>query len=128
MYTLDKWDERVCREIVDAAFKVHTNLGPGLLEKIYEACFCHELTKKGLAVEKQVNCPLKYDGIILEHPLRIDVLIEDAIICEIKAVDKVNPVWEAQLLTYLKLTGNHIGFRINFNEVLIKNGIRRYCL
>lgn len=127
MYSLDKWEENICKEIVDAAYKVHTNLGPGLLEKIYEACFCHELTKKGLEVEKQVSCPIKYDGILLEHPLRIDVLVEGEIICEIKAVDKLNPVWEAQLLTYLKLTGNHIGFRINFNETLIKNGIRRYC-
>lgn len=128
MYLLNRWEERLCSEVVDAAYKVHTKLGPGLLEKVYETCFCYELDRKGIDVQRQVSCPIKYDDVFLNFPLRIDVLVEESVICEIKAVDKVNPVWEAQLLTYLKLSGNHIGFRINFNETLIKNGIRRYCL
>jgi len=121
-------EEMVATNIVDAAYLVHKALGPGLLEKIYEACFCHELTKRGIAYQRQVDIPVEYDGIIFDEGLRLDVIVEDLIICEIKAVDKINPVYEAQLLSYLRLTGKRIGFLINFNVPLIKNGIKRIIL
>jgi GxxExxY protein len=121
-------EEVVATEIVDAAYTVHKALGPGLLEKIYEVCFCHELTKRDISYQRQVDIPVEYDGITFNEGLRLDVLVEDIIICEIKAVDKMNPVWEAQLLSYLKLTGKRIGFLINFNVPLIKNGVKRIIL
>ncbi len=121
-------EEKVAAEIVDAAYSVHKALGPGLLEKVYEVCFCHELTKKGLSCRRQVSLPVVYDGITFDEGLRLDVMVEGLIICEIKAVDKTNPVWQAQLLSYLRLTGKRIGFLINFNVPLLKNGIKRIIL
>ena len=121
-------EEVVAAKIVDAAYTIHKTLGPGLLEKIYEACFCHELTKRNLSYQRLVDIPVEYDGIIFDEGLRLDVIVEELIICEIKAVDKMNPVWEAQLLSYLKLTGKRIGFLINFNVPLIKNGVKRIIL
>lgn len=121
-------EEAVATNIVDAAYSVHKALGPGLLEKIYETCFCHELTKKGLSYQRQLEIPVEYDGIIFDEGLRLDVMVEGRIICEIKAVDKINPVYEAQLLSYLRLTGKRIGFLINFNVPLLKNGIKRIIL
>ena len=121
-------EEIVATEIVDAAYTVHKALGPGLLERVYEACFCHELSKRGLSYQRQVNIPIEYDGLKFDEGLRLDVIIEERIICEIKAVDKTNPVWEAQLLTYLKLTGKRLGFLINFNVPVIKSGIKRIIL
>jgi GxxExxY protein len=111
--------------IVDSAYTVHKNLGPGLLEKIYEACFCHELSKRGVKFERQKEISIVYDGLVFKEGLRLDVLVEDQIICELKAVDLVNPIWEAQLLTYLKLTNNRLGYIINFNVGNIGEGIRR---
>jgi GxxExxY protein len=121
-------EEVVAAQIVDAAYTVHKALGPGLLEKIYEVCFCHELTKRDFSYQRQVDIPVEYDGITFDEGLRLDVIVEELIICEIKAVDKMNPVWEAQLLSYLKLTGKRIGFLINFNVPLIKNGMKRIIL
>ncbi len=121
-------EEVVAAEIVDAAYTVHKALGAGLLEKIYEVCFCHELTKRDLSYQRQVDIPFEYDGITFDEGLRLDVIVEDIIICEIKAVDKMNPVWEPQLLSYLKLTNKRIGFLINFNVPLIKNGVKRMIL
>ncbi len=121
-------EERIGKEIVDCAYKVHSNIGPGLLEKIYETCFCHELSKKGLKFSSQVSVPIKYDGLIFNEGFRIDVLIEDKVICELKAVNEMNPVYESQVLTYLKLTNKRLGFLINFNVPLIKNGIKRIIL
>jgi GxxExxY protein len=121
-------EEMVATKIVDAAYTVHKASGPGLLEKIYEVCFCHELTKRDISYQRQVVVPVEYDGITFDEGLRLDVLVEDIIICEIKAVEKMNPVWEAQLLSYLKLTGRRIGFLINFNIPIIKNGIKRIIL
>jgi len=121
-------EEVVATKIVDAAYTVHKTLSPGLLEKIYEVCFCHELTKRGLSYQRQVDIPVEYDGITFDEGLRLDVIVEELIICEIKAVDKTNPVWDAQLLSYLKLTGKRIGFLINFNVPLIKNGLKRIIL
>lgn len=128
MYLLTEKEDLLCKSIMDAAFKVHQHLGPGLLEKIYETCFCYELEKNNIAFLRQVHIPVKYDDIIFEEGLRVDVLIEELIICELKAVDIINPIWQAQVLSHLKLTGNHVGFVINFNSTLIKNGVRRYCV
>ena len=128
MYQLSEREKLISKEIVDAAFKVHNQLGPGLLEKIYEICFCHELKKKGLRHKRQILLPVVYDGLHFEESLRLDVLVEDKIICELKAMDIVNPVWQAQVLSHLKITGKHIGFLINFNVTKIKEGIRRYSI
>ncbi len=121
-------DERIAKLLVDSAFKVHKTLGAGLFENVYEPCFCHELQKHGLSYERQVIVPLVYDGIKFSEGFRLDVLVEKRIVCEIKSVDKLDNVHLAQLLTYLKLTGNRLGFLINFNVNLIKNGIRRVIL
>lgn len=116
------------KEIVDAAFKVHKSLGPGLLEKIYEACLCYELSKKGIKSTRQVDIPIKYDGLVFDEGLRLDILVEDQVICELKAVDEVNPVWEAQILSHLKLMDKRLGYLINFNVKNIGKGIRRFVL
>ena len=115
------------KKIVHAAYLVHKALGPGLLEKVYEICFCHELVKVGLSVKRQIDIPILYDGITFEEGLRLDVLVEDKVICEIKAVDLVNPLWEAQIISHLKLTGHRLGYLINFNVVNIGQGIRRFA-
>lgn len=99
-----------------------------MLEKVYEVCFCHELSKRGLEYKRQVDVPIVYDGIVFDEGLHLDVLVEELIICELKAVEEMNPVWEAQLLSHLKLTGKRLGFFINFNVPLIKNGIKRIIL
>jgi GxxExxY protein len=104
---------------------VHKELGPGLLERVYEVCFCHELTRRGLKYLRQVDIPITYDGILFDEGLRLDVLVEDDIICELKAVEVTNPVWEAQLLSHLKLSKKDLGFLINFNVPRIKDGIKR---
>ncbi|MCK4569308.1 MAG: GxxExxY protein [Bacteroidales bacterium] len=115
-------------QIVNAAFKVHKSLGPGLLEKIYEICLCHELSKNGLEFDRQTYIPITYDGLIFDEGLRLDILVNNCVICEIKALETVNPVWEAQVLSHLKLTGIRVGLLINFNVVLIKDGIRRFVM
>ena len=120
--------ERIGKIIVQCAFEVHKNLGPGLLERIYEICLKHELTKRGLKVETQVAIPLIYDTITFEEGLRLDLLVENEIICEIKAVDIVNHIWESQVLSYLKLSKKRLGYVINFNVKNIGNGIKRYVL
>lgn len=120
--------EQIGKGIVDSAYIVHKSLGPGLLEKVYEVCFCHELTKKKLNYQRQVDIPIFYDGMTFEEGLRLDVLVEDEVICELKAVDLVNPVWEAQLLSYLKLTNRRLGYLINFNVMNIGEGIKRIIL
>ena len=121
-------DELLAEKIVDAAYAVHRTLGPGLLERIYEVCFCHELSKRNLQYRRQVEVPVVYDGIKFDEGLRIDVLIENKIICELKAVEQMNPVWTSQVLSYLKMTNNRLGFVINFNVPLIKNGIKRIII
>jgi GxxExxY protein len=120
--------EHLGKKIVDAAFLVHNKLGPGLLARIYEICFCHELSKKGIHFKRQIEIPIKYDGIYFKEGLRIDILVEDSIICELKAVDIVNPVWFAQVLTYLKLSDKRLGYLINFNVINIGQGIKRFVL
>ncbi|MBU0487508.1 MAG: GxxExxY protein [Bacteroidetes bacterium] len=121
-------EERVGKLIVNAAYTVHKTLGPGLLEKVYEVCFCHVLSKDGCIVKRQVDIPIAFDGIVFNEGLRLDVMVNDLAICELKALETVNPVWEAQILSHLKLTGKRLGYLINFNVPLIKNGIKRIIL
>jgi GxxExxY protein len=125
---LSKREESIAGKIVEAAYTVHKKLGPGLLEKVYEVCFCHELSKRGLKFKRQVDIPIVYDGMTFDEGLRLDVLVEKLIICELKAVDQMNSLWEAQVISHLKLTGKRLGFLINFNVPLIKDGIKRIIL
>ena len=118
----------VARQVVDAAYRVHRAMGPGLLESVYEACICCELSRRGLKFETQVDVPIVYEGIRLESGLRLDLLVADLVVVELKAVDQLLPIHEAQLLTYLKLTGKRLGLLINFNTTLIKDGIKRIAL
>ena len=118
----------VSRLILDAAMKVHSTLGPGLLESTYEACLAQELRLKGLAVRTQVPLPVVYEGIKLEIGYRIDMLVEDVVVVEVKSVDGIAPIHEAQLLSYLKLSGRSLGLLLNFNTVHLKDGIRRFVM
>ena len=120
--------EVTARKVVDAAYRVHSVLGPGLLEGVYEACLCHELAKRDIAFRNQIALPVIYDSLKLDAGLRCDIIVNDCLIVEIKAVEKTIPVHEAQLLTYLKLTGIRLGFLINFNTPRIKDGIKRIIL
>ncbi|MBK7444504.1 MAG: GxxExxY protein [Ignavibacteria bacterium] len=121
-------EENLIKEIVDCAFKVHSKLGPGLLERIYEVCFCHELRKKNIKFINQVKIPIKYDDLTFDEGYRIDVLVENSIVCELKAVVEQNAVFDAQILSQLKLAQKHLGLLINFNVPLIKNGIKRFII
>lgn len=123
---LSERTEEIGKIIVNSAFKVHKQLGPGLLERVYEVCLAHEITKAGLDVKRQVDIPIVYDGIEFSEGLRLDLLVENSIIIEIKAVEQINPVWEAQIISQLKLLDKDLGFLINFNVPLIKSGIRRF--
>ncbi len=125
---LTQREEEIGKIIVNAAYKVHSRLGPGLLEKIYEACLAYELEKSGLKVQRQVDIPIKYDDMIFDEGLRLDLLVEDSVICEIKAVEQVNQVWSAQILSHLHLMDKRLGYLINFNVSLIKNGIKRFVI
>ncbi len=125
---LTEKEESLGKEIVNCAFNVHKELGPGLLEKVYEVCFCHELFKKGIEFKRQISIPIIYDGITFDEGLRLDVLVEDLVICELKAQEQLNAVWEAQILSHLKLTNLRLGYLINFNVPLIKDGIKRFIL
>lgn len=111
-----------------AAFLVHSRLGPGLLESVYEACLAYEFGRSNLRFERQVALPVRYEGILLESGFRIDLLVEDLIVVELKAIEAVLPIHEAQLLTYLRLSGKRLGLLINFNVQMIKNGIKRIIL
>ena len=120
--------DTVARSTVDCAFRVHQQLGPGLLESVYEVCLAHELTKAGLRFERQLALPVVYDGLKLEAGLRLDFLIENMLVVELKAVEQLLPVHQAQVLTYLKLSSKRLGLLINFNTPLFKDGIRRLAL
>lgn len=111
--------------VVDAAIRVHSALGPGLLESAYEACLKYELEKRGLNVKQQVGLPVVYRGMKIDLGYRLDLLVEDAIIVELKAVEKLTPLHDAQLLSYLKLSGKKIGLLINFNVTRLRDGIKR---
>jgi GxxExxY protein len=115
----------ISRLVITAAMKVHSLLGAGLLESAYEACLAHELRKQGLKVQTQVALPVVYDGVRLDIGYRVDVLVEDCIIVERKAVEKILAVHEAQLLSHLKVSGIHLGLLINFKVPHLKDGIKR---
>jgi GxxExxY protein len=117
--------EKIGKAVLDAAFKVHTALGPGLLESVYETCTAYELTESGLSAPAQVGLPVTYQGIKMDAGLRPDMIVNDCVIVEFKSVDTMHPIFEAQLITYLKLTGIRLGFLINFNVVHLKDGIKR---
>ena len=117
--------ERVGKAVLDASFKVHTALGPGLLESVYETCTAFEIREGGLRVATQAALPVVYRNIKMDAGLRLDMLVEDCVIVEVKSVETMNPVYDAQLITYLKLTGIRLGFLINFNVVHLKDGIKR---
>lgn len=120
--------ERVASIVVDAGFKVHKTLGPGLLESAYEHCLAHELALRGISPRRQVTLPIIYEGCEIEAAFRIDLLVSDAIVVEIKAVEAMLPIHRSQLLTYLKLSGCRLGFLMNFNVQLFKDGVRRLII
>lgn len=120
--------EQAATKTVHAAFRVHCELGPGLLEHVYEICIAHELKKAGAVVRRQVPLPIKYDGVRMDAGLKLDLLVDDALVVELKAVEAIIPVHKAQLLTYLKLTRCRLGLLINFNVPRIKEGIQRVIL
>jgi GxxExxY protein len=120
--------ERIATEIVDSAFTVHTEMVPGLLESVYEACLVKELELRGLKVDRQIQVPLKYKGESVGESFKLDLLVEGVVICELKAVLEMHPVYKAQLMSYLKLSGQRLGFLINFNVERIKDGITRIVL
>jgi len=113
------------KTIVDAAYQVHSRLGPGLLERPYRTCLAHELNKRSVRFETEKVFPVTYDGVSIEFGYRVDLLVEEAVIVEIKAVEKILPIHEAQLLSYLKLSGIRVGLLINFNVSDLRQGIRR---
>jgi GxxExxY protein len=117
---------KITEQIIGAATQVHRSLGPGLLESAYEACLAFELKKRGLRVEQQKALPLIYDEVKLDCGYRIDLLVEGAVVVEIKSVDALAPIHEAQIITYLKLSGSKVGLMINFNVRILKDGIRRF--
>jgi GxxExxY protein len=120
--------EKVASQIVDSAIKIHKALGPGLLENVYQLCFVHELNLRNIRVAQQVNIPIVYENLKIEHALRLDLVVEDLIIVELKAVEQLLPVHQAQLLTYLRLSNRKLGFLLNFNVPLMKHGIKRIIL
>jgi GxxExxY protein len=123
---IDERTEEIAKIIVNSAFKVHKELGPGILERVYEVCLAYEIDKAGLEVQSQTDVPIIYDGVTLKEKLRLDLIVENSVIIEVKAVEIINPVWQAQIISHLKLTDNQLGFLINFNVPLIKNGIKRF--
>ena len=117
--------DMIARAVVDCLFTVHKELGPSLLESVYLECFCEELRSRSIRFQKQVSLPIKYKSLRLDNGLRLDLLVSDAIIVELKAVARIEPIFKAQLLSYLRLAGLKLGFLINFNVPLIKDGIFR---
>lgn len=117
--------ERVGKAVLNAAFRVHTALGPGLLESVYETCTAYELTQSGLHAPTQVALPVTYQGIKMDAGLRPDMVVEECVIVEFKSADTMHPIFDAQLITYLKLTRIRLGFLINFNVIHLKDGIKR---
>lgn len=118
----------IAKEVVDSAFCVHKALGPGLLESVYEACMLHELQKRGMKVESQKAMQVVYDGLKIDAGLRLDLLVQDEVVVELKAVEAILPVHDSQILSYLKLANKRLGLLINFNVPVIKDGIRRKVL
>jgi len=118
----------ITRKIIGCAIEVHKNLGPGLLESAYEECLSYELIKNGLTIQRQQPTPVVYKEIKLECGYRIDIIVENSVVLELKVVDCINPVHEAQILTYMKFSDKTLGLLINFNVTVLKNGIKRFVL
>lgn len=125
---LDSHHESIGKHVVDIAYQIHKALGPGLLEKVYESCFAYELVKRRIPFLTQQRIPIVYDQMVFEEGLRLDLLVDDLVIVEIKAQENYHPVWEAQLLSYLRLSQRKLGFIINFSVPLMKDGIKRMVL
>jgi len=121
-------EEQLTETIIGAAIEVHRELGPGLLESAYEECFCHELHFRGLNFQRQVDLPIAYKGLKLDCGYRLDVVVENSVVIELKAIEQIRPIHHAQLLTYLRLSGRTVGLLINFNVAVLKNGIVRRVL
>ena len=120
------WESEIlANAVIGGAIRVHRALGPGLLESAYEACLAHELTKLGIPTRRQVAVPLRYDSIALDVGYRLDLLVDEQLILELKCVDRLDRVHMAQVMTYLRLSGVRVGLLINFNEAMVKNGLRR---
>ncbi len=118
-------ENEIAKQVVDAAFQIHTRLGPGLLETVYEVLLGHELRKRGFEVARQVAVPIQCDGIRFDEGFRADLIVEEKVIVEVKTVEKLHPAHKKQLLTYLRLTDKRLGLLINFAEALIRDGITR---
>jgi GxxExxY protein len=121
-------DQQITESIIGAAIEVHRELGPGLLESAYEECFCHELHLRNLNFQRQVELPVAYKGIKLDCGYRLDVVVENAVVIEPKSIEQISTIHQAQLLTYLRLSGKKVGLLINFNVAVLKNGIVRRVL
>ena len=129
MYTkLNERENWLAAEIVDISICIHKAMGPGLLESIYEKCFCYELMKRNIAFEKQKTVPLLYDKLVIDDALRIDILVDKLVVVELKAQEYYHAVWEAQVLSYLKLSNKRLGYILNFNVPLMKEGIKRMII
>ena len=122
---MESWVDEVTDKAIGAAIEVHRRLGPGLMESVYEECLCYELQQAGLWFQRQVQLPITYKGIKLDAGYRMDVVVADAVVLELKAVESLLPVHSAQLLTYLKLSGKSVGLLLNFNETTLRKGLRR---
>ncbi len=125
---LSEQEEFLAKEIVDIAIKIHKELGPGLLESVYAKCFYYELTQREIPFQKEKEVPIIYQALKIDDGLRLDLLVDNLIIVEFKAQENYHPVWEAQLLSYLKLSGKRLGFLLNFHVPLMKDGIKRLIL
>lgn len=117
--------ERIGRELVDSAIQVHRELGPGLLEKAYEACLAYELESRGIRVARQVELPVRYRQLKVDAGFRIDLLLDDLVVVELKSVERLIPVHEAQLLSYLRMSNRKLGYLLNFNVYRMKDGVKR---
>ncbi|WP_337189009.1 GxxExxY protein [Phenylobacterium sp.] len=118
--------EAVGRQVVDAAIKVHRVLGPGLLESAYEQCLAHELTRLGCRIRRQVALPVIFEGLRVDAGYRLDMVVDDVVVLEVKAVEALSRLHEAQILTYLRLSGMKLGYLLNFNAVQLRHGLRRF--
>src|SRR5258708_2515785 len=118
-------ENEIAKEVVDAAYHIHTTLGPGLIESVYESVLSHQLKNRGMSVTRQQGIPLVYEGLEFEEGFRADIIVENKVILELKSVEMIAPVHKKQLLTYLRLADKRLGLLINFGEALIKDGITR---
>lgn len=122
---MEKFEDPLTEQVIAACIEVHRHLGPGLLESIYEVCLCRELALRGLSFERQVFIPIIYKGVVVDSTRRLDLVVENRVVLELKSVDALLPLHAAQLITYLKLTNYDVGLLVNFNVALLKQGLRR---